>query len=324
VLQDLVNELGRRLEYAVTNGDYRGKVNAIGFDGIWKAEAWSLVVEVKTTDAYRINLDTIAAYRQRLIDGCQLSEKSSILLVVGRQDTGDLEAQVRGSRHAWQVRIISLDALMKLVALKEEAEEDTVAKSQELLIPFEYTRLDRIIDIAFTVAKEAKSVLEDADQIEGNPEETASTVRQRHTPKEIIGELRDRMVAAIQQREKSSLVRKSAALYWSPDKRTRMIGSVSKSYGQGTYWYAYHTLWDKFLAEGKNSYYVLGGVGSSQCYALPHSWIHSRLPRLNTTTTPDGRVYWHIKLDCYGAEPRLRLERTGERDSVEEFRIRLP
>src|SRR5206468_3125807 len=31
VLQDLVNELGRRLDYDVTNGRYQGVVNAIGF-----------------------------------------------------------------------------------------------------------------------------------------------------------------------------------------------------------------------------------------------------------------------------------------------------
>jgi len=35
VLQDLVNELGRRLDYEVTNGRYQGTVNAIGHDGIW-------------------------------------------------------------------------------------------------------------------------------------------------------------------------------------------------------------------------------------------------------------------------------------------------
>src|SRR6266566_3596425 len=63
VLQDLINELGRRL----------------GFDVIWSApDARSLVVEVKTTDAYRINLDTLASYRIRLIDAEQLPRSSSI------------------------------------------------------------------------------------------------------------------------------------------------------------------------------------------------------------------------------------------------------
>src|SRR4051812_24747469 len=35
VLQDLVNELGRRLEYTAPNGRYQGTTNAIGFDGLW-------------------------------------------------------------------------------------------------------------------------------------------------------------------------------------------------------------------------------------------------------------------------------------------------
>lgn len=60
VLQDLVNELGRRLDYKVTNGRYQGTSNAIGFDGIWTApEGHTIIAEVKTTDAYRISLDTI-------------------------------------------------------------------------------------------------------------------------------------------------------------------------------------------------------------------------------------------------------------------------
>ena len=157
-LQDLVNELGRRLDYAVENGLYQGRSNKIGFDGLWTApDGHVIVVEVKTTDAYRINLDTIAGYREQLITEGKVPKQSSVLLVVGRQDTGDLEAQVRGSRHAWSFRIISADALIKLVSMKENAELASVAKIHELLVPFEYTRLDKIIDIAFTVAEDAST-----------------------------------------------------------------------------------------------------------------------------------------------------------------------
>jgi hypothetical protein len=95
VLQDLVNELGRRLDYTVTNGRYQGTQNAIGFDGLWRSpEGHTIVVEVKTSDAYRISLDTLSGYRQRLISNGEITDESSILIVVGRQDTGELEAQV--------------------------------------------------------------------------------------------------------------------------------------------------------------------------------------------------------------------------------------
>jgi hypothetical protein len=68
VLQELVNELGRRLDYVVTNGRYQGTPSKIGFDGIWRSpEGHTVIIEVKTTDAYRISLATVADYRTRLI-----------------------------------------------------------------------------------------------------------------------------------------------------------------------------------------------------------------------------------------------------------------
>jgi hypothetical protein len=134
ILQDVINELGRRLDYTVENGLYRGKTNAVGFDGIWTdGRGRSLVIEVKTTDAYRINLDTVAGYLEALRNAGKISKDSSVLIVVGRQDTGDLEAQVRGSKHAWTIRIISADALATLVTLKENTEQpNSVERIHEL------------------------------------------------------------------------------------------------------------------------------------------------------------------------------------------------
>jgi hypothetical protein len=67
VLQDVVNELGRRLEFDVENGLYQGKRNAVGFDGIWRTEGEPpLIVEVKTTDYVTVDLDKLAQYKERL------------------------------------------------------------------------------------------------------------------------------------------------------------------------------------------------------------------------------------------------------------------
>ena len=65
VLQDVVNEIGRRLGYEVKDGRYQGVSNQAGYDGLWFDGTNSIVIEVKTTDAYRINLDTI----QRFVAG---------------------------------------------------------------------------------------------------------------------------------------------------------------------------------------------------------------------------------------------------------------
>ncbi|NNF24050.1 MAG: hypothetical protein HKN63_04505 [Rhodobacteraceae bacterium] len=116
VLQDLVNELGRRLDFSVEDGLYSGKRNQIGNDGLWLApEGNKIVLEVKTTGAYRMSMGTLAGYRDKLIRENKIDDNSSILIVVGREDTGELEAQVRGSRHAWDIRLISADALTKMV-----------------------------------------------------------------------------------------------------------------------------------------------------------------------------------------------------------------
>mgnify|MGYP001355123458 CR=1 FL=1 len=51
VLQDIVNEIGRRLNFCVENGLYRGNINQVGYDGIWHLPNYDYVIEVKTTRA---------------------------------------------------------------------------------------------------------------------------------------------------------------------------------------------------------------------------------------------------------------------------------
>ncbi len=301
VLQDQVNELGRRLDYQVENGLYRGRSNAIGFNGIWRApDGHCLVVEVKTTDTYRINFDTLAQYRNELTEAGSITQGASILVVVGRQDTGDLEAQVRGSKHASDIRLISVDALIKLVKVKEETEEDTVTKIHELLVPFEYTRIDKIIDIAFTVSKDASTVVKQESptgiEEQGSDPSIGEPKKQEATSSEVLRELRQRIITAVGMRENAPLIKKSAALYWTSDRRTHVACTISKRYSSGGYWYGYHEKWDKFLSEGTKGFLVLGCVGRNEAYAIPFDWIHSKLDELHTTERDDAK-YWHIYLE---------------------------
>jgi hypothetical protein len=68
VLQDILNELGRRLDFDVENGLYQGRRNAIGFDGIWRSDRQpDLVIEAKTTDGFTISLDDLTEYKDKLI-----------------------------------------------------------------------------------------------------------------------------------------------------------------------------------------------------------------------------------------------------------------
>ena len=120
------------------------------------------------------------------------------------------------------------------------------------------------------------------------------------------------------------LVKKSRALYWSADKALRAVVTISKHYleGEGGYWYAYHSDWDKFLSEATQGLYVLGCIGRDEAYALPYRWIHSRIKYLSVTEREE-KSHWHILLyPTPSGELALRLN-NGQTESLDDFQIAL-
>lgn len=310
VLQDLVNELGRRLDYSVTNGRYQGIQKAIGFDGIWQSpEGHAIIVEVKTTDAYRVSLNSIASYRNKLTAAGHISPPSSILIVVGRQDTGELEAQVRGSPHAWDVRLISAEALIKLVRVKESTDAtETGLKIRSLLAPMEYTRLDRMIDAMFTAATDVETAVaseKTADVQEAAEDQSQTKVKGvwHFTDAGLLQGKREAIIAAVSKQFGVPLIKKSRALYWDASHTKRVACTISKLYtkpGSYRYWYAYHPQWDQFLNEGTEGRLAIGCMDLDVAFALPWSVINGLLEFLNTTTEKGGETYWHLHLKEVG------------------------
>jgi len=211
VLQDLVNEIGRRIGFKAQNGRYQGVRNDIGFDGIWTDDAGSIVVEVKTTDAYTIKLDTVARYRDRLVEEGRVEKDSPILLVIGRNDTSSLEAQVRGSKHAWSMRIVGIDALIKLMDVNLSTSSGAVTeKIHTILRPMEYTRIDEIVDIVFTTVEDKESSVREelGDDSIPDQEDHPKLIEQDRTPKEVIAECKSMAVELISQKEQLPIIRK--------------------------------------------------------------------------------------------------------------------
>lgn len=307
VLQDLVNEIGRRLGYTVENGLYRGVKNKVGFDGIWKAEkSADLIVEVKTTEAYTIDLDKLFEYKRKLeLDGL-VNIDSKILIVVGRKDTNALEAQVRGSRYAWDTRIISVESLYKLVSIVLSTGDIlTVSKIRQLLQPFEYTRLDSMINVIFDTIedvkeadeKEVKELAQDGNDLEENDNDNDGANGQVRTAKEVIDETRKNAIEALANKLGKTLTQKTKTLFTSAD-NIRACCPVSKRYARNfTFWYAYHPNWRKFLTEGAEGYFVLGCVGLNKTYAIPSSVMEANLDNLGITESDNGKMYWHIMIN---------------------------
>ena len=325
VLQDIVNELGRRLDYDVTNGRYSGVQGQVGYDGIWTANGHSLIVEVKTTDTYRISLETTANYRSRLTETGEVGERSSILFVVGREDTGDLEAQIRGSRHAWDVRLVSADSLIKLVRLKQETDDpETATKIRTILTPIEYTKLDVLVEVMFAAATDVANA-DDTRQLEGpaNDSDDAPARSPEFTDPGQLDAKRAAILSALSEKLEVPLVKKSRALSWDPTHQVRAVCTVSKRYvrpGQIPYWYAFHPKWRDYLREASQGFLVLGCMDRSEAYAIPFSVLTRHLDSLHMTELED-RFYWHVKLQEDGQNLFMQLPKSGSTLPLSEFRL---
>jgi hypothetical protein len=318
VLQDIVNELGRRLGFKVENGRYQGTSSHIGFDGIWEGpDGHACVVEVKTSDIFSVNLDTVAAYRANLMRQGRIGRESSTLLVVGNADTGGLEAQVRGSRYAWDMRLISVRALSDLVRLHEVSRSvQTGIRIRTLLTPLEFTRLDGLADILLQTAEETADAREQAliatdEEVEADLPASEATIRDCEPPcgTNFSGawQVTDPVALAVKRRQiitvfevqvGAHLVKRSSATYSSDDRRVRLACTISKPYASPRYaypyWYAFHQNWRDFLAgEG---FLALGFMDMNRAAIIPASFMEGLLPALNTTTRANGVTYWHIHL----------------------------
>ena len=268
-LQDIVNQIGKRLNFDVEYGLYKGKKNSIGFDGIWTTkDGYNIIIEVKTTDYIRINLsESVAKYRSALIDAGKIDkENSSILIVVGREDTGDLESQVRGSRYAWNIRIISTDALIQLLKLKETFNDaKTILQITELLKPREYTRVDKLIDLIFETSKDLQ--LDDIDTVE------TPSLSPTKKEKAISVNFYLDCIHKIQNHLKQQLIKQTKITYTTKDNSLCVMCTISRNHNttdkQGRFWFAFHPHQQKMLEEYPTAYVAFGCGDSQKTLLIP-------------------------------------------------------
>jgi hypothetical protein len=326
VLQDVVNQMGSRIGFDVEYGFYKGRKNQIGYDGIWTAaNGYSIVVEVKTTDAYRINLDTLSEYRLNLVSKQKISKNSSILIVVGRKDTGDLEAQIRGSRHAWDIRLISTDAIASLMKVRENLNDaKTIQQINEVLKPQEYTRIDRLIDVIFTTTQDAKTDEPQDEEIEEvNNSQTAMGVKVEKTPKFHPVKFHDACMDRVQAHLKMPFIKKSRSSFSNADNNVSVICSVSKVHklqSSEKFWFAYHPYYTEFLKEAETAY-VVYGCGSPDLTVLIPFEIFEPLIADFWTTENAERMYWHIVIYQKGGKLLLQIPKRNEMKDISEFII---
>lgn len=324
-LQDVVNQVAVRLGFQVEEGRYRGQRGQYGHDGLWTlSKEHTIVVEVKTTDAYSINLDTVGAYRKKLIsDGKTEPELTSLLLIVGRHDTGGLEAQVRGSRYAWDMRIISVEALLRLMELKETLDDPhIVSRVSNILIPQEYTKLDEIIDIVFMTAEEvasAEKVGEGEDISE--EQESAGTQPGKREPKFRPSSFHEQCALRLENSLDVSLIKQSRSMYLTPDRSTRAWIAVSKLHGRKgkeIYWFAFHPHQQATLKDAEQAFVVLGCASAEILFVIPYEEFEKYLDKMWITEREDN-MYWHVKVEVKDGKYFLLLRQGEENPDISAF-----
>lgn len=322
VFQDLVNEAGRRLGFQVAPGLYRGIRNRQNnYDGLWRSEdGYSIVVEAKTSTTYAMDLKKYREYVQRILNDGEVDQgKTSILIVVGR-----------GSRYAWDIRVISAGALLSLVKVRENLDvRQTEGKILEVLKPHEYTRVDEIVDLVFSVTEdiqteseaeeERESSLVDYDRGEHGPKARELQGRKHNSPVQFY----DECILKLEKAKNWNLIRKSKSAWYAKNSNTLVVLVISREYDSETkpnYWFALHDhQWEQYFSK-KECYLALGCGDSEQLLLLDKSFIEKMLPKMGKTERPD-KMWWHVVIRKESGRLYFDPNRPYEREDVTKFLI---
>jgi hypothetical protein len=292
VLQDTINEVGRRLGFDVTHGVYRSHSNE-GYDGLWRIPGGrAILVESKSSTSYSISLSRISDYRKQVARQLEMRpEDISILIVVGTEDTSDFEAQVRGSRFAWDIRLIGVDSLFRLLKLKEALDDPKVElQIQEILFPQEFTRVDRIIDLVFATAEdtqylETEEVDEEAESDDSVPEKPRANFHAAILPR-------------LEKHFGQPLVKRSRSQWATPDDGVLVSCQVSKQFDKGNadFWFGLKRTSRESLQEHKNAFCAFGLGSPDRVVVLPMSLLGPHFDGFFSSPDKAGGIkHWHLR-----------------------------
>lgn len=213
VLQDLLNHVGRFLDFEIEYGRYQGTQDTVGFDGLWRsATGFHVVIEVKTTEAYAIKTATLASYIEELISEKRIPSWDDAvgLYIVGRPDPSlrQLHNSIIAEKRTHQLRIISADSLLSLAELKTEYEidnEDILA----ILKPSEPT-IDPVVDLMARLVAEPKVQIPKDVTIDHTEESRVETTHWITSVKSLDDESAENVIERLVKRERIYALSKGA------------------------------------------------------------------------------------------------------------------
>ena len=318
-LQDIVNVIGDKLGFSVTFGRYYGSSKEAAYDGLWRGpDGHAIVVESKTTGGFNIDFGKLEKYRQWLIKEGEIeSHSSSILVVVGKMDTEAWEAQIVGQGFSRLIRIISADALARLLRIKVQYIDDESLLEQIRLIlkPQEYIKLDGIIDLVLAAYQESDEPEKQSEDL-GNGGEQPPEAKPVSYYEDVVPRLENALGV--------KLVQESKTFYRSSSDEVRLQLTISKMYGSpgdSGYWYAFHPRQQEKLKSCDKPYLALGCGSPQRVLLIPYSDLEPWLGRFNTTTLKDGKMYWHLQVKEVNGQYSFTTKQTEENIELTHYLI---
>ena len=318
VLFDVAHDLGRRLGFQVKYGSYESQGSSIG---VWQADKLRLDV--------KLALPASSSHGEAGA-GSPEGEQSPVLLVV-LQDEPALAAQIRGSRHGWNTRLVSCQALARLAEKMENESAGFARVARGFLAPVEYTQVDPLLDLfgqlGGTVAsKTKKPAKEPAPKAPKVPVESAksprkATVRKARKRNDLVAK-RVPLINGLAAFKglKFEKKRRSGSSYGSTDGVVRACLGVSRHYGTSKPYYMFSLTQTQvdYMSEVPVGFYVMGCLDRDVAYAVPVNLIHKHLGD-HTKSVTNGLVTWQIKVVERDGKMIWKIVQTGEKYDLEEY-----
>jgi hypothetical protein len=211
------------------------------------------------------------------------------------------------------------------LSIKESLDDEAVEHQvQKILVPQEFTRLDKIVDLVFATAEDVQQ-----DELAPTAESqvTGATVASEPSPRAAAARFHDLILPALEKRLGTPLVRRSRVLWSSPDQEVLVSCQVSKAYeGSGgfpLFWFGLKRTTEEPLAAHKNAFCAFGLGSPEKVVFLPFSFLKPFLSTCFTSPEPGGQIlHWHVRFRIDGPRTELLANRDSEAVDVSKYLIR--
>lgn len=152
IFQDIVNELGARIGFSVTNGRYRGVIDSIGYDGLWEVGGSRLVVEAKKNAIYNVDLNVAVRYAREIDrwshENPGVRARTGVLYVICRNYAHVVDNQIHGALYSDSVNVVSVESLLDCARLVGTHTDSNAAQALRcILFPQRFRSTDSLVSL---------------------------------------------------------------------------------------------------------------------------------------------------------------------------------